>query len=74
MNPKPREQTVDSWICLFVPQKRIYKPKARLVDHLAPAALGWGTEVGAGRSYPGAHLSCITSEMSVKGPKCCRRC
>lgn len=51
MNPKPREQTVDSWICLFVPQKRIYKPKARLVDHLAPAALGWGTEVGVGRSW-----------------------
>lgn len=49
MNPKPRQQTIHSWIYLFVPQKRIYKPKARLVHHPAPAALGQGPEglVGA---------------------------
>lgn len=48
MNSKPRQQTINSWICLFVPLQRIYKTKARLVDHPAPAALGQGTEVLVG--------------------------
>lgn len=48
MNSKPRQQTINSWIYLFVPQQSIYKTKARLEDHPAPAALGQGAEVLVG--------------------------
>lgn len=72
MNPKPQTAN-NSLMDLFICSSEHLQAQSQAGGSSSSSSNGPG-DWSHGRSYLGAHLSCIPSEMSVKEPKCCSRC